>query len=124
MEIDMDTQMLKVFAVRLRAHLGQHQLHLKHGQALDLIATLTGLRNWPEVNAFPARVATAHINGDAAERLAKRLAAVHRVTLTATELLQALRPAMPAMPGLKRERVLAYEEMDDSGNSTGRRAAF
>lgn len=29
-----------------------------------------------------------------------------------------------AMPGLKCERVLAYEEVDDSGNSTGRRAAF
>jgi hypothetical protein len=29
-----------------------------------------------------------------------------------------------AMPGLKAERVLAYEEVDDAGNATGRRAAF
>ena len=29
-----------------------------------------------------------------------------------------------AGPGLKGERVLAYEEVDDSGTSTGRRAAF
>ena len=75
----MDTQMLKVFAERLRAHLEQHQLHLKHGQALDLIAALPGLRNWPEVNAFPVRVAAAHVNGESAERLVRRLASTHNV---------------------------------------------
>lgn len=96
----MDTQMLKVFAERLRAHLEQHQLHLKHGQALDLIATLPGLRNWPEVNAFPVRVAAAQVNGDSAERLAKRLSSMHNVTLTSSELMQVLEPAATA-PVLK-----------------------
>ncbi|MDP3246429.1 MAG: glyoxalase superfamily protein [Polaromonas sp.] len=93
----MDTQMLKVFAERLRAHLEQHQLHLKHGQALDLIAALPGLRNWPEVNAFPVRVAAAQVNGESAERLAKRLASLHNVTLTAAALVQVLEPAAPAL---------------------------
>lgn len=115
----MDTQMLKVFAERLRAHLEQHQLHLKHGQALDLIAALPGLRNWPEVNAFPVRVAAGQLNDSSAERLSRRLTKNHGVALTPAQLLQILKPAR-----VEGERVLAYEEMDDSGSPTGRRAAF
>lgn len=88
----MDTQMLKVFAERIRAHLGQHQLHLKHGQALDLIAALPGLRNWPEVNAFPARVAAAEVDGDSTERLARRLSALYNITLTPDALAHVLTP--------------------------------
>lgn len=115
----MDTQMLKVLAERLRAHLEQHQLHLKHGQALDLIAALPGLRNWPEVKAFPLRVAAGQVNNNSAERLSRRLATIHGVSLTPVELLQILKPER-----VEGERVLAYEEMDDSGSPTGRRAAF
>ncbi len=115
----MDTQMLKVFAERLRAHLEQHQLHLKHGQALDLIAALPGLRNWPEVNAFPVRVAAGQLNDSSAERLSRRLTKNHGVSLTPAQLLQILKPAR-----VEGERVLAYEEMGDSGSPTGRRAAF
>ncbi|MCZ2498916.1 hypothetical protein GN316_19305 [Xylophilus sp. Kf1] len=115
----MDTQMLKVFAERLRAHLEQHQLHLKHGQALDLIAALPGLRNWPEVNAFPVRVAAGQLNDSSAERLSRRLAKIHGVSLTPVQLLQILKPAR-----VEGDRVLAYEEMDNSGSPTGRRAAF
>ncbi len=96
----MDTQTLKVFAERLRAHLEQHQLHLKHGQALDLIAALPGLRNWPEVNAFPVRVAAAQVDGVSAERLARRLANTHNITLTAAALVQVLEPFAPTV-GLK-----------------------
>lgn len=48
----MDTSTLKVFAQRLRAYLHQSGASLQHGQALDLVAALAGLRNWPEVNAF------------------------------------------------------------------------
>ena len=36
----MDTQQLKVFAERLRAYLERHNLTLKHGQTLDLIAAI------------------------------------------------------------------------------------
>ena len=39
----MDTEQLKVFAQRLRAYLENHQVQLKHGQALDLVAALPGL---------------------------------------------------------------------------------
>lgn len=86
----MDTQKLKVFAERLRAYLERQNLSLKHGQALDLIAAVPGLRNWPEVNAFPARVAVAHWDSQSADRLARRIAKLHALSLPADELLQAL----------------------------------
>lgn len=88
----MDTQKLKVFAERLRAYLERHNLTLKHGQALDLVAAIPGLRNWPEVNAFPARVATAQWDDHSADRLAQRIAKLHALSLPADELRQALEP--------------------------------
>ncbi len=90
----MDTQKLKVFAERLRAYLERQNLSLKHGQALDLIAAVPGLRNWPEVNAFPARVAVAHWDSQSADRLARRIAKLHALSLPADELLQALEPVI------------------------------
>lgn len=90
----MDTQKLKVFAARLRAHLEHHNLILKHGQTLDLIAAVPGLRNWPEVNAFPARVSTAMWDLGSADRLAKRIAKQHALILPADELHRALEPAV------------------------------
>lgn len=89
----MDTQKLKVFAERLRAYLERHNLTLKHSQALDLIAAIPGLRNWPEVNAFPARVSAAQWDSHSADRLAKRIAKLHAVILPIDELHQALEPA-------------------------------
>lgn len=89
----MDTQKLKGFAERLRAYLEHHNLPLKHGQALDLIAAIPGLRNWPEVNSFPARVSGAEWNDQSADRLAKRIAKLHAVSLPVDALLQALEPA-------------------------------
>lgn len=86
----MDTQKLKVLAERLRAYLQHHNVTLKHGQALDLIAAIPGLRNWPEVNAFPARVSAAQWDSCAADRLAKRLAKQHDLDLPVDELRQAL----------------------------------
>jgi hypothetical protein len=88
----MDTQILKVFAERLRAYLERHNLTLKHGQALDLIAAIPGLRNWPEVNAFPARVTAVQWDSHSADRLAKRIAKLHGLILPAGELRQALEP--------------------------------
>lgn len=88
----MDTQKLKVFAGRLRAYLERHSLTLKHGQALDLVAAIPGLRNWPEVNAFPARVAAAQWDNHSADRLAQRIAKQHVLSLPVDELRQALEP--------------------------------
>src|SRR6202012_3798654 len=47
---------------------------ISHGQALDLLAALPGLRNWPEVNAFPDRLSKQAIDLDAMGRLAGRIA--------------------------------------------------
>lgn len=88
----MDTQQLKVFAERLRAYLERHNLALKHGQTLDLIAAIPGLRNWPEVNAFPARVSAAQWDSHSADRLAKRIGKLHTLILPVDELHQALEP--------------------------------
>lgn len=92
----MDTQNLKVFAERLRACLERHNISLKHGQALDLIAAIPGLRNWPEVNAFPARVSSAQWDSTSADRLAKRVAKQHSLIVPADELLRALEPSTAA----------------------------
>lgn len=89
----MNTPQLKVFAERLRACLERHNLPLKHGQALDLIAAIPGLRNWPEVNAFPARVSAAQWDSNSADRLAKRIAKQHGLILPVDEMLQTLEPS-------------------------------
>ena len=52
----MDTQQLKQLPGRLRALLEGAAVEIGLGQALDLSASLVGLRNWPEVQAFPQRV--------------------------------------------------------------------
>ncbi|ARS49423.1 hypothetical protein ACIRTQ_09735 [Pseudomonas aeruginosa] len=88
----MDTQQLKVFAERLRAYLERHNLTLKHGQTLDLIAAIPGLRNWPEVNAFPARVSAAQWDSHSADRLVKRIGKLHALILPVDELHRALDP--------------------------------
>lgn len=86
----MDHQALKVFAERLRAYLATQQLTLKHGQALDLVAAIPGLRNWPEVSAFPDRVAASTLNDHAAGRLARRIHEKFTLSVTPAALLQAL----------------------------------
>lgn len=53
----MDTQQLKQLAGCLRALLEDSAIEIGHGQALDLSASLVGLRNWPEVQAFPGALA-------------------------------------------------------------------
>lgn len=88
----MDTQKLKLYAERLRAYLKQYQLILKHGQVLDLIAAIPGLRNWPEVNAFPASVATVQWDNHAATRLAQRLIKQYALTVPVDELHLVLEP--------------------------------
>jgi hypothetical protein len=52
---------------------GQSNHQAGHNQSLDLVAALPGLRNWPEVVAFPERVIACELDGAAASRLAFRL---------------------------------------------------
>ena len=95
----MDVPQLKLLAGSLRGLLDQRGVSIVHGQALDLIAALPGLRNWPEVMAFPDRVAECRLDSSTAGRLAFRLVKRHQLELTPEELVQALNP-----PGAERSR--------------------
>ncbi len=69
----MNVEWLKSLAVGLRGALAEHGVTVSHGQALDLIAAVPGLRDWPEVIAFPDRVAACRFDEDAVERIARRV---------------------------------------------------
>ncbi len=71
----MDAEQLKLLGARTRELLAQWDVAVSHGQALDLVAALPGLRNWPEVIAFPDRVAAREIDLGATGRLGRRIAA-------------------------------------------------
>lgn len=135
----MDTSTLKVFAQRLRAHLQQLGISLKHGQALDLTAALAGLRNWPEVNAFPARVAAVSCDNEACQRLATRMAGRYGKTFSVEDLRHALEAPLPDKPrkSVKAQdtltqasdpaggKVLKYVEVsEETREPTGRSASF
>lgn len=87
----MDVQQLKLLAGRIRGLLENANVSVTHNQALDLSGALVGLRNWPEVQAFPSRVASAELDHAAASRLSHRLARKHGVEISAQEVLAALR---------------------------------
>ncbi|MBJ9659119.1 hypothetical protein [Burkholderia gladioli] len=88
----MDTQQLKLLAGLVRGLLQPTHPSLGHGQALDLIAALPGLRNWPEVMAFPERVAATELDTTSTGRLAFRLKKRFAVDMSPQELLVALSP--------------------------------
>lgn len=88
----MDIQQLKLLAGRIRGLLEHANLTVTHSQALDLSGALVGLRNWPEVQAFPTRVAAADLDLVATGRLAYRLQKRHEVVLSREALLTALQP--------------------------------
>lgn len=88
----MDTQQLKQLAARLRAHLENASIVIGHSQALDLSASLVGLRNWPEVQAFPQKVRSQELDLSAVARLAFRLGRKHSHEVSPPELLQLLSP--------------------------------
>jgi len=69
----MDAEQLKRLAARLRDELSGHGVAIAHGQALDLVAALPGLRNWPEVLAFSDRLAGLDDDLAAMARLARRV---------------------------------------------------
>lgn len=87
----MDVQQLKLLAGRIRGLLEHANVTVTHNQALDLSGALVGLRNWPEVQAFPSRVAGAELDLAATSRLCHRLARKHALELTPQEVLSALR---------------------------------
>lgn len=135
----MDISTLKVFAQRLRAYLQQHTISVQHGQALDLVAAVPGLRNWPEVIAFPDRVAEASCDDGACQRLASRVAARYSKIFSAQDLQKALETPLPEKPrttAVKRPiltnepeplngKVLKYVEVnEETGEPTGRSASF
>lgn len=88
----MDVPQLKLLAGLVRGLLEQHNVPIGHSQSLDLIAALPGLRNWPEVNAFPDRVAACVLDATSAGRLAFRLKSKHAVAYSPQGLVEALSP--------------------------------
>lgn len=92
----MDIQQLKLLGGRIRGLLEQANVTVSHNQALDLSAALAGLRNWPEVQAFPTRVAASNLDLAAAGRLAYRLHKRYALELSRETLLDALRPPATA----------------------------
>lgn len=96
----MDMPQLKLLAARVRGLLDQHDVAVGHNQSLDLIAALPGLRNWPEVMAFPDRVAACELTAHTVGRLAHRLRSKHSTSFDAIELMTALQPPQLAQPAV------------------------
>jgi hypothetical protein len=69
----MDARQLKLLGARVRELVAEWDIGISHGQALDLVAALPGLRDWPEVIAFPDRVAARDIDLEAMSRLGRRI---------------------------------------------------
>lgn len=88
----MDIPRLKLLAGRVRGFLQQSSCLIGHSQSLDLIAALPGLRNWPEVMAFPDRLAACELDAASAGRLAYRLNKNFAQDLTSKDLLVVLTP--------------------------------
>lgn len=86
----MNVPQLKLLAGLVRGLLEQHNVSIGHSQSLDVIASLPGLRNWPEVMAFPDRVETTELNTTATGRLSYRLKSRFNIEIDPTSLLEAL----------------------------------
>lgn len=87
----MDVNFMKQLAKRLLAYL-QPQLGpaFKLGHAQDLIAALSGLRRWPEVQAFPDKVAGTELTLETVHRLCRRIEERFKTQVAAEDLLDAL----------------------------------
>ena len=88
----MDTQQLKLMAAHIRGLLQRSNHPVGHNQALDLVAALPGLRNWPEVMSFPERVSATELYTTSIGRLAFRLNKRFGLDVTAQSLLATLSP--------------------------------
>lgn len=93
----MDIPQLKLLAARVRDLLQQSECTIGHNQSLDAIAALPGLRNWPEVQAFPDRVSACELDEVSTGRLSFRLRKKFEVELSPKVLLAALRPEGAAL---------------------------
>lgn len=89
----MDIQQLQVLAGRVRSLLQQSQVRIGHNKSLDLVAALVGLRNWPEVLAFPNRVASCPLDLAAVDRLSLLLKKAYGLEHAPPALLATLRKA-------------------------------
>ena len=87
----MDVAWLESLAVRLRSVLAEHGVAVSQAQALDLVAAVPGLRDWPEAMAFPDRVAACRYDDDAVDRIARRVTGLHAVTVRPEMLTFSLR---------------------------------
>ena len=122
----MNAEQLKQLAARLREALASSDVAIAHGQALDMVAALPGLRNWPEVLAFPDRLATRDYDLDAMARLGRRITTRlgSRLTeraarqLTPDNLMDRLMPwqlIQPEDPS-RRERLIIVSGDSSSGS--------
>lgn len=89
----MDIQQLKLLAGRVRGLLQQSQVRIGHNKSLELVAALAGLRNWPEVLAFPNRVVSCDLDLTAAVRLSLLLKRAYGLEHAPQALLATLRKA-------------------------------
>lgn len=94
----MDIQQLKLLAGRVRDLMQQSNHPVGHNQSLDLVAALPGLRNWPEVMAFPDRVAACELDAASASRLAFRLKKKFELQLSPQAMLAAVNPPEAEKP--------------------------
>lgn len=83
----MDLQQLKLLAGSIRAFLQQANIRIGHNESLDIAAALPGLRNWPEVSAFPDRVSAFALDMASASRLAIRLKKRYGFDMTPSTIL-------------------------------------
>ena len=86
----MKVESLKTLARQLRRQLAERGLAVSHGQALDLIAAVPGLRNWSEVMTFPDRVSACRFDDAAAERIARAAKARHLLPMPDDNLMVSL----------------------------------
>lgn len=99
----MELQHLRALATEVRSLLHEDaNVVIGHNQSLDLIATLPGLRNWPEVMAFPERVGACVVDDKSLARLSKRTRAVYGFEPPAGFFSKILRPLRSPSP---RERL-------------------
>ena len=103
----MELEELKEAARRVRAALAPMGAQVSHGQALDLVSALPGLRNWPEVSAFPVQVQAAVVCDESVARLARRVESRYAVQLDFARLdLQDLKRRAASVGGTKKSIVL------------------
>lgn len=91
----MEMPTLKLLAEGVRVLLQESNIPLGHNQSLDLVAAIPGLRSWPEVLAFPARVEACELDLASVSRLSFRVKKKFNLEFPAQELLASLAAVTP-----------------------------